>query len=103
MKITYEDRVYDFDIEEITTEQVKVLESRGLTLMTLEKKLPEGDLSALDFLYWLMVTQSGDKISPDDVSYKPVKLAKAIAAAQEEEDAADPEKAAARKAGPTRT
>lgn len=97
MIVTYEGRDYEFDLDEITNEQLKVIQSRGLTLLEFERKLAEGDMGALDALWWLMVTQNGEKVSIASVKYKPVKLARAIAAAQ----AAEKEAEAARKPDPT--
>lgn len=87
MLVQYEGNDYDFDLEEITVQQAKVIKERcGLTLGGLETGLSEGDADALRALYWLMLQNSGDNItSIDAVNFKIVKFAKALNDAQEKE------------------
>lgn len=91
MKIDYEGETLEFDLEEITVQQATVLKRKlGLTLLSLDNGLIEGDPDALRAVYWLIRTQSGERVDIDEVDFKIVKLANAIQAAVEKE-AADKE------------
>jgi hypothetical protein len=86
MKVTYEGETLDFDLEEIDVQQATVLKRRlGLTLLSLDQGLNEGDPDALRAVYWLMMVQSGKKVDIDEVNFKIVKLANAIQDAVEKE------------------
>lgn len=104
MKIQYEGQVLEFDLEDITVQQATVLKRKlGLTLLTLDKGLLEGDPDALRAVYWLIQEQSGNRVDIDTVDFKIVKLAnalqEAIEAEAEEADAkAEAEAAATGKA-----
>lgn len=84
MKIEYEGQTLTFDLDEITVQQATVLKRKlGLTLMGLDKGLMEGDPDALRAVFWLIQTQSGNKVDIDEVDFKVVKLANAIQEAVE--------------------
>ena len=86
MHLTYEDKEYTFDLEEITVAQAKIMKkSCGLTLMGLEEGLGQGDPDALRAVYWLMLCQNGDPQDIDRVDFKIVKFARAMDAAQPDE------------------
>jgi hypothetical protein len=88
MKIVYDGKTLDFDLEEITVSQATVLKRKlGLTLLALDKGLIEGDPDALRAVYWLIQEQSGNKVDIDLVDFKIVKLANAIQEAVEAEAA----------------
>lgn len=89
MKVTYEGKSYTLDIEEIEVEHARVIKRYcGLTLRRLEESLAEGDPDALTSLFWLMLRQSGEDHRIESVHFKIVKFAKAIADAQQVEEAA---------------
>ena len=89
MKILYEGETLEFDLEEITVQQATVLKRKlGLTLLSLDSGLIEGDPDALRAVYWLIRTQSGERLDIDEVDFKIVKLANAIQAAVEKESEA---------------
>jgi hypothetical protein len=89
MIVEYEGEKLTFDLDEIDVQQATVLKRKlGLTLLSLDAGLTEGDPDALRAVYWLMLVQSGHKgVDIDDVNFKIVKLANAI------QDAADKENA----------
>lgn len=79
MKISYEDKEYDFDLDEIDVSQATVIKRKfGLTLLSLESGLREGDPDSLRCLYWLMLTQDGQRVNIDNINFKIVKFANAI-------------------------
>lgn len=87
MKIEYEGETLNFDLEEITVQQATVLKRKlGLTLLSLDQGLLEGDPDALRAVYWLIRTQSGETVDIDTVDFKIVKLANAIQNAVEKEN-----------------
>jgi hypothetical protein len=86
MKVDYEGKTYNFELEEITVSQATVLKRRlGLTLLSLDAGLNEGDPDALRAVYWLMLDQSGERVDIDEVDFKIVKLANAVQAAADKE------------------
>lgn len=89
MKVEYEGRTLEFDLEEITVRQATVLKRKlNLTLMSLDRGLTEGDPDALRAVYWLMLVQSGEKdVDIDTLDFKIVKLANAVQEAVEAETA----------------
>jgi hypothetical protein len=90
MKINYEGQVLTFELEEITVQQATVLKRQlGLTLLSLDKGLMEGDPDALRAVYWLILTQSGQKADINEVDFKVVKLANAIQESVEAETEAE--------------
>jgi hypothetical protein len=100
MLVQYEGNDFDFDLEEITVGQAKVIKERcGLTLGGLEGGLAEGDPDALRALFWLMLQNSGDiRTSIDAVDFKIVKFSKALQDATEKENKRLTEQAAKEKA-----
>jgi len=88
MKLEYEGEVYDFDLEEITVGQAKMIKQHcNLTLMGLESGLADGDPDALLAIYWLMLANSGKARPIGEVDFKIVKFAKALQEATEKEEA----------------
>lgn len=97
MKIEYEGRTLEFDLEEITVSQATTLKRKlGLTLLKLDAGLAEGDPDALRAVYWLVNEQSGKRTDIDELDFKIVKFANAIQEAIEAEAA---EEAAAEEEG----
>jgi hypothetical protein len=104
MNINYDGHSYIFDLEEIDISQATVIKRKfGLTLLTLESGLREGDPDALRAMYWIMLTQDGQRVNIDNVNFKIVKFANAIQQANEEEIARDDEKAKAEGKTPKET
>jgi hypothetical protein len=86
MKIEYEGETLEFDLEEVTVSQATVLKRRlGLTLLSLDQGLMDGDPDALRAVMWLIQTQAGKKVDIDELDFKIVKLANAIQAAVEKD------------------
>lgn len=97
MKITYDGRDYQFDFADVTTKQLKVIQAaKGMSLATLEEKVSALDLDALEGLWWLILTQNGVHVDPDEVDVKPVRLGEAFLAAQKAEKPARGKAPAAR-------
>jgi hypothetical protein len=90
MKIAFEDRDYELDLDDITVAQAKVIKvHRGLTLKGLSDGLNELDADALVAAYWLMRVQSGDVgIDIDRVDFKAVRFAEALVKANKAEESA---------------
>ncbi len=81
MEIQYEGGTYHFDMEETTTEQlVKILKTYGLNLLDLSKGMQQGNIEALQCIWWLIQVQGGkDLLRLETVKIdKPVKFASAI-------------------------
>lgn len=94
MKVAYEGTDYDFDLDELDISQAtQIYRKYSLTLLSLETGLREGNPDALRSLYWLMLTQSGQKVNLDNVNFKIVKFANAVQKAIEARDAEDADKA----------
>ena len=103
MKICYEGEELDFDLEKITVRQAMLLQSKlGLTLLSLDQGLAQGDPQAMLAVFWLMKTHSGQKVDIDDLDFKVVKLANAIQEAvdAEEKTKAQEEEATGKKKTP---
>lgn len=81
MKVNYEGRIYDFDMQEMDVQDARQMEEVGIpNLLALEEGLGEGSLNALAVAYWQMLRQSGDTDARlADVRFKPLKLVKAFA------------------------
>lgn len=87
MHVTYEDKEYTFDLEEITVAQARTIKaSCGLSLMGLEEGLTTGDADALRAVFWLMLCQNGESPDIDRVDFKIVKFARAIDGAATKDD-----------------
>lgn len=96
MNVNYEGKIYAFDLEDIDIDQATVIKRKfGLTLLSLEAGLREGDPDALRAIYWIMLTQDGQRANIDNVKFKIVKFANAIQQANEDEIVAAEEKAKA--------
>lgn len=105
LKVTYEDREYTLDLDDMDMNQARAMERRGIpNLKTFEEGLMEGQVEALTFAYWLMLVQNGEPGARlDRVTFKPMKFAKAVlvaymvaikeAEAEAEKAAADPKDA----------
>lgn len=88
MKINYDGREYNFDLEEIDLTQATIIKDKyGLTLMGLEEGLMNGDPAVLRSLYWVMLAQNGEPDDIERVNFKIVKFAKALDKAGTEEAA----------------
>ena len=85
LEIDYDGREYTLDLEEMDTDDARVMERFGVkNLKQLEEGIGEGDLSALTVAYWLMLKQSGEPGTRiERVRIKPIKFVKALAAASE--------------------
>lgn len=83
LKISYEDREYDLDLDEMDTDQARAMERFGVkNLKALEEGLLEGDIGPLQVAYWLMLTQNGEPGARlERMKFKPMKFAKGIALA----------------------
>ncbi len=96
MKICYEGKTLQFDLEELTLEQATVIYKRlGLTLLTLDQGLIEGNPDALRAIFWMIMQQDDSKVQIEDVNFKIVKFANAVQEAVEKEAAEAAEKEAA--------
>lgn len=88
MKVYYDDKEYDFDLDEITVSQARTIKAKcGFTLLGLEEALAVGDADALRAIFWLMLCNSGQTVDIDRVDFKIVKFAQALQRATEAETA----------------
>jgi hypothetical protein len=79
MKITYEDKDYSLDLDEMDVSQATTIKRKyGFSLLSLETGLREGDVDALRCVYWLMLSQNGERVNVDNVNFKVVKFAVAV-------------------------
>jgi hypothetical protein len=102
MLIKYEQKIYDFNMDEISVRQLKTIFTHldGLTLGALEQGIPQGDPNALVALYWLMLENNDEHVPIDQVDFKVIKFFKAFREAADEEQAKEEAGAkAAEKAG----
>ena len=89
MQIKFEDVEYSFDLDEIDLRQASMIYDKcGLTLMTLELGLGDGNPSAMRAIYWLMLSQNGREEDIDRLNFKVVKFAHALQVAGEEAEKA---------------
>ena len=89
LDIDYDGTKYLLDMEDLTTDQLRAAERFGVkNLKELEVGVAEGDASALQVTYWVMLRQNGQEGQRlERVSFKPVKFLHALAtAAQSEAD-----------------
>jgi len=87
MDITWNDKVYEFDLDDLTMQQAKVIKERlGLTLLGLEKGLNEGDADALLAVYWLMHAQAGVTVDWGS-DFKVIRFANAVGEAIQADNA----------------
>jgi hypothetical protein len=98
--IEYEEKTYDFEMDNISVQQLKTIFTHldGLTLGALENGIPQGDPNALIALYWLMLENNDEHVPIDQVDFKVIKFFKAfrIAADKEREKEQAAAKAAAK-------
>jgi hypothetical protein len=93
LEISYEGKEYLLDIEDMDTDEARVMERFGVkSLLALESGIGEGDISALTVAYWLMLKQSGEPgVRIERMKFKPIKFLKALGAAGEKVQAAKEE------------
>ena len=82
LQLTYEDREYTLDLEDMDTDEARAMERFGVkNLKELEEGIETGWVPALTVAYWLMLKQNGEPGARlDRVKFKPVKFVKAIIA-----------------------
>ncbi len=86
MKIKWEDKEYDFNLNELTVAQAKVIKVHcGLTLVGLEEGILAGDADALRAIYWLMKVQNGEQSNIDTNDFKVMPFLVAFGDAAEDE------------------
>jgi hypothetical protein len=91
MIVHFEDKDYQFDLDDIDVSQARYLKRKtGMTLMDLEDGLERADPDCLVALYWLMLAQNGKAIDMDKVNFKLVKFGIALRKAAEAEREANP-------------
>lgn len=79
MKINFEGDEYEFDLNEITVAQAKVIKVHtGMTLLGLEEGLSNGDPDALRAIFWLMHAQSGKTCDIDRADFKIMSFSQAL-------------------------
>jgi len=95
MRVTFEGKEFELDLDEITTGQAKVIKVHtGHTLKSLADGMQEGDPDALRALYWLMHVQTGLSLDINRADFKMVKFLTALgeasteASAEKEDDGA---------------
>lgn len=99
MQIEFEDQEYSFDLDEIDLRQASVIYDKcGLTLMTLELGLGDGNPAAMRAIYWLMLSQNGREEDIDRLNFKVVKFAHALQVSGEKAEKEAAAKAKADKA-----
>jgi hypothetical protein len=108
LKIEFEGRGWDVDLQGLSLEQAVVITGRmGLSLTGWEKTLADPEdpqwLDAMRCLYWLMRQQDGDRAAIGDVDFAVLRYATAVGEAIERETPAavpqDPTKPPATPAG----
>lgn len=91
MKVDFEDRVWDLDIDEIDVAQAMVVKVKtGFNLLQWQAALEQGDVVAAKALYWLMLAQNGVNKDLDVVNFKVLKFIAAVGKASEGEGEVDP-------------
>ena len=87
MKITFEGREWDFDLEAITLKQgVAMHLAYGFTLDAWFRALQETDPRALQCLWWLILQQDGQVMPIKDADCSLIDLSVAFGEAQDAED-----------------
>ena len=91
MKVEFEDRVWDLDVDEIDVAQAMVVKVKtGFNLLQWQAALEQGDVMAAKALYWLMLAQNGVNKDLDTVNFKVLKFIAAVGKASEAEAEANP-------------
>lgn len=86
MKIDFDGRTWEFDLEAITVKQAVAMHlAYGFTLDAWLSAVGETDPRALQCLWWLMLQQDGQVMAIKDADCRLIDLSAAFAAAQEEE------------------
>ena len=89
MIIHFDDRDYNFDIEEMDlAESRHIFRQTGLTMKGLLDGLAELNPEALVAVYWLMLKQNGQVSDMNKVNFKVLKFGEAMGKAFDEEAAA---------------
>jgi hypothetical protein len=80
VEVKYDDKIYSFDMDDITVQQLKTLFSHmgGMTLASLEQGLQVGDPNSLTAIFWLMMENSGNSMPLDRVDFKVVRFFRAL-------------------------
>jgi hypothetical protein len=93
MKILFEDKEYDFDLESLKLDEARTVKRRfQLTIRGLMDGLSEMDPDACAALYWLMLKQNGTLVDPDKMENFPIlKFGEAFAEAGAKENPEDEE------------
>jgi hypothetical protein len=104
VNINYEGKDYGLDLDDVDISQATTIYRKfNLTLLGLEVGLREGNPDALRAIYWLMLSQDGQRVNIDNVIFKIVKFANALQAANEAETLAAEDKAKAEGLTPKET
>jgi hypothetical protein len=86
MKVAWDDKEFDFDLDELTVAQAKVIKVHcQLTLTKLLEGLREVDPDAVRAAFWLMHAQSGVPCNIDLVDFKLVDFANALSEGRQRE------------------
>ena len=89
MKIEYEGRVYDYDLDDLDVKQAMKIEQHvGGTLLDWQNGLANASTLCVQALGWVLLHDGDLTIPIDSVNFKPVKLARAWGEAAEREAAA---------------
>jgi hypothetical protein len=92
MKVTWEDKKYTFDLDEMSVSEAKTIKVHcGLTISQFNDGLwREMDPDAIRAAYWLMHIQSGDKaVDIDRLDFKAVRFMEALIKAFKDQKATD--------------
>jgi hypothetical protein len=89
MLINWKDEEFNFDLDEMTVAQAKVIKVHcQFTLLGLVNALKVGDPDALRAAFWLMHVQSGKTCNIDTIDFKIVEFLNALTDASKAEEAA---------------
>lgn len=82
MTIEFNDQTFNFDMDEVTTEELVKIQRQypDLTILGLGRGMEQGDIRALQCVYWLMQVQKGNNLLRLETVKleKPVKFASAV-------------------------
>lgn len=100
MIVRFEDRDWEFDLEDIDVSQARhIKRATQLSLKQLYDGVRDLDADAFVAMYWLMKAQNGVVVDMNKVNFPILKFGQAISAAQKaekEEEEGRPTKAAAK-------
>lgn len=96
MKLDYEGRTWQLDIEDVTTRQGEAIwDETGLSILGWWKSLTDADsrvwVKSMRCLYWLMRAQNNDPVTLQEADPVPLKLLQAFNAGAKAEQAPDAE------------